>query len=207
MPARRPGTRVAYRQTESIVLLVLAIPSAAIDWRIAQTWSWPAGLVALWIGATALAVAAGLVRRQLRAIGCAMAILSLYAVPVVGAIIRWHVVPSPTALIGDGAYQTQLAGDFLLRGIDPYGADYGAAGLSAAPWGETFASPALHHLVTWPGQFLWPLPLQLAARPLGWGAEGVFLLAAPGLFLWVLFPLFPGRPGRLGAPPSSPIPR
>src|SRR5437773_356987 len=199
MPARRPGTRVAYRHIESIVLLVLAIPSAAIDWRIAQTWSWPAGLVALWIGATALAVAAGLIRRQLRAIGCAMAILSLYAVPVVGAIIRWHVVPSPTALIGDGAYQTQLAGDFLLRGIDPYGADYAAAGLSAAPWGETFASPALHHLVTWPGQFLWPLPLQLAARPLGWWDERVFLLVAAGLIWWLLSRLFPVAPGRLAA--------
>src|SRR5207302_8144559 len=199
MPARRPGTRVAYRHIESILLLVLAIPSAAIDWRIAQTWSWPAGLVALWIGATALAVAAGLIRRPLRAIGCAMAILSLYAVPVVGAIIRWHVVPSPTALIGDGAYQTQLAGDFLLRGIDPYGADYGAAGLSAAPWGETFASPALHHLVTWPGQFLWPLSLQLAARPLGWWDERAFLLVAAGLIWWLLSRLFPGAPGRLAA--------
>src|SRR5438309_11313196 len=113
MRARRPGTRVAYRHIESIMLLVLAIPSAAIEWRIAQTWSWPAGLVALWLGATALAVGAGLVRSQLRAIGSAMATLSLYAVPVVGAIIRWHVVPAPMALIGDGAYQTQLAGEFL----------------------------------------------------------------------------------------------
>src|SRR5207248_10811911 len=160
MPARRPGTRVAYRHIESILLLVLAIPSTAIDWRIAQTWSWPAGLIALWFGATALAVLAGLIRRQLRAIASALATLSLYAVPVVGAIVRWHVVPAPTALIGDGAYQTQLAGEFLLRGIDPYGADYGAARLSAAPWGETFASPALHHLVTWPVQCLWPPPLQ-----------------------------------------------
>src|SRR2546430_11174008 len=109
MPARRPGPRVAYRHIESILLLVLAIPSAAIDWRIAQTWSWPAGLVALWIGATTLAVAAGLVRRQLRAIGCAMATPSPYAVPVVGAIIPLHVGPPPTALIGDGRYQTHLA--------------------------------------------------------------------------------------------------
>src|SRR2546423_8196324 len=97
MPARRPGTRVAYRHIESIVLLVLAIPSAAIDWRIAQTWSWPAGLVALWIGATALAVAAGLIPRQLLAIGCAITILSLYRGPAVRAVIRWPLVPSPTA--------------------------------------------------------------------------------------------------------------
>jgi len=199
MSARRPGTRVGFRHVEALLLPVLAIASAAIDWRIAQTWSWPAGLVALWLGATALAVGAGLVRSQLRAIGSAMATLSLYAVPVVGAIIRWHVVPAPMALIGDGAYQTQLAGEFLLRGIDPYGADYAAAGLGAAPWGETFASPALHHLVTWPGQFLWPLPLQLVARPLGWWDERIFLLVAAGLTWWLLSRLFPGVPGRLAA--------
>ena len=199
VPARRPATRVVYRHAEPILLLGLAIPSAAIDLRIAQTWSWPAGLIALWLGATALAVGAALFRGQLRAIGSALVIGSLYAVPIVGAIIRWHTVPSPTALIGDGAYQTQLAGDFLLRGIDPYGADYAAAGLSAAPWGETFASPALHHLVTWPGQFLWPLPLQLAARPLGWWDERVFLLLAAGATGWLLLRLFPGLPGRLAA--------
>jgi len=128
-----------------------------------------------------------------------LAIVSLYAVPVMGAIIRWHLAPSTTALIGDGAYQTQLAGDFLLRGLDPYGADYAAAGLGAAPWGESFPSPALHHLVTWPGQFLWPLPLQLAARPLGWWDERFFLLLAAGATWWLLLRLFPGVPGRLAA--------
>jgi glycosyl transferase family 87 len=199
VPARRPATHLVYRHAEPVLLLGLAIPSAAIDWRIAQTWSWPAGLIALWLGATALAVGVALFRSQLRAIGSALAILSLYAVPVVGGIFRWHIVPSPGALIGDGAYQTQLAGDFLLRGIDPYGADYAAAGLGAAPWGETFASPALHHLVTWPGQFLWPLPLQLAARPLGWWDERIFLLVAAGLTWWLLSRLFPGVPGRLAA--------
>ena len=199
VPARRPATSVVYRHAEPILLVGLAIPSAAIDWRIAQTWSWPAALIALWLGATALAVGAAIFRGRLRAIGSALAIVSLYAVPIVGAIIRWHTVPAPTALIGDGAYQTQLAGDFLLRGIDPYGADYAAAGLGAAPWGETFASPALHHLVTWPGQFLWPLPLQLAARPLGWWDERIFLLVAAGLTWWILLRLFPGVPGRIAA--------
>ena len=199
VPVRRPATRVVYRYAEPILLVGLTIPSAAIDWRIAQTWSWPAGLIAVWLAATALAVGVALFRGRLRPIGSALAIVSLYAVPVVGAIIRWHTVPAPTALIGDGAYQTQLAGDFLLRGIDPYGADYAAAGLGAAPWGETFASPALHHLVTWPGQFLWPLPLQLATRPLGWWDERIFLLVAAGLTWWFLSRLFPGVPGRLAA--------
>src|SRR5213080_2151280 len=138
VPARRPATRVVYRHAEPILLVGLAIPSAAIDWRIAQTWSWPAALIALWLGATALAVGAAIFRGRLRALG-------------------------------------------------------------AAPWGETFASPALHHLVTWPGQFLWPLPLQLAARPLGWWDERIFLLVAAGLIWWLLSRLFPGAPGRLAA--------
>ena len=182
-----------------MLLLVLAIPSAAIDWRIAQTWSWPAGLTALWLAITGLAIGAGLLRHQLRALVSVLAIVSLYALPVVAAIVRWHVAPSSTALIGDGAYQTQLAGDFVLRGIDPYGADYASAGLGAAPWGESFPSPALHHLVTWPGQFVWPLPLQLAARQLGWWDERVFLLVAAGVTWWLLARLFPGVPGRLAA--------
>ena len=182
-----------------MLLLALAIPSAAIDWRIAQTWSWPAGLTALWLAITGLAIGAGLLRHQLRALVSVLAIVSLYALPVVAAIVRWHVAPSSTALIGDGAYQTQLAGDFVLRGIDPYGADYASAGLGAAPWGESFPSPALHHLVTWPGQFVWPLPLQLAARQLGWWDERVFLLVAAGVTWWLLARLFPGVPGPLAA--------
>lgn len=199
LPARRPRTRILFLHGEALLLVLLAIPSAAIDWRIAQVWSWPAGLTALWVGATTVAIAAGLIRPQIRAAVARLVIASLYAVPVAGAIIRWHLVPSGTALIGDGAYQTQLAGDFLLRGINPYGADYASAGLAAAPWAESFPSPALHHLVTWPGQFLWPLPLQLAARLVGWWDERVFLLLAAGLIWWLLTTLLPGVPGRLAA--------
>jgi hypothetical protein len=180
-----------------MLLLALAIPTAAIDWRIAQTWSWPAALTALWMAGTGIAIAVGLSRSQLRPVASLTAVLSLYALPVMGAIVRWHLVPSRTALIGDGAYQTRLAGDFLLRGIDPYGADYAAAGLSTAPWSEPFPSPALHHLVTWPGQFLWPLPLQMIGRLIGWWDERIFLLVTAGLIGWLLLMLLPGVAGRL----------
>lgn len=187
------------RHADTILLAVLGIPTAAIDWRIAATWSWPAPWVGLWFGATGLAFTAGVLRPRLRGAGSIIAAASLYAVPVVGAIIRWHLVPSRTALIGDAAYQTQLAGDFLLRGIDPYGADYARVGLGAAPWGESFPSPALHHLVTWPGQILLPLPLQFASRIAGWWDERVFLLIAAGAIWWLLVALLPGAPGRLAA--------
>ena len=125
-----------------ILLAVLGMTTAAIDWRIAATWAWTAPWVGVWLGATALALAVGAFRPRLRNVVSIGTAASLYAVPIVGAIIRWHVVPSRTALIGDAAYQTQLAGDFLLRGVDPYGADYARVGLGAAPWGESFPSPA-----------------------------------------------------------------
>src|SRR4030081_2610120 len=117
-----------------------------------------------------------------------------------GRIVRWHLVASPPAPIGDGAYQTQLAGDFVLHGIDPYGADYGRAGLAAAPWAEGFPSPALHQLVTWPGQFLFPLPLQALSKLLfGWWDERAFLLLAAAAIWILLGALLPGVPGRLAA--------
>lgn len=182
-----------------ILLALLAIPTAVIDWRIAAIWSWPAALIGLWIFGTAVVIAIGFSWPRLRAVVAFIAATSLYAVPIAGAIVRWHLVPSRTALIGDAAYQTQLAGDFLLKGIDPYGADYGRAGLAAAPWGESFPSPALHHLVTWPGQVLLPLPLQFVARLAGWWDERVFLLLAAGAIWWLLITLMPGAPGRLAA--------
>jgi hypothetical protein len=182
-----------------ILLALLAIPTAAIDSRIAAIWSWPAVLIGVWLGGTAVVIAVGFSWPRLRALLSFIAVAALYAVPIAGAILRWHFVPSRMALIGDAAYQTQLAGDFLLKGIDPYGADYGRAGLASAPWGESFPSPALHHLVTWPGQVLLPLPLQFVARLAGWWDERVFLLLAAGAIWWLLLRLMPGVPGRLAA--------
>ena len=198
LPARSPS--LVAQHGDALVLIFLGLPTAAIDWQIAVTWAVPA-----WIpGALACLVAAliitTLARPQLKAFAAAAVVGVLYALPVVGGIIRWHLVASPRALIGDGAYQTQLAGDFVLNRTDPYGADYGRAGLAAAPWGESFPSPALHHLVTWPGQFLFPLPLQTVSKlAFGWWDERVFLLLAAAAVWFLLGALFPGTPGRLAA--------
>ncbi len=181
-------------------MVLLAIPTGVIDWRIAETWSWPASATLVWFGLTAALLLLATVQPRWREAVAALTAASLYAVPVLGAVLRWHFVPSPRALIGDGAMQTQLAGQFLLQGTDPYGADYGSAGLASAPWGEPFPSPALHHLVVWPGQFLLPLPFQAAGRLLlGWWDERFFLLLA-GVVIWLgLRSLFPGTPGRMAA--------
>jgi Glycosyltransferase family 87 len=198
LPVRSPSVVAQYGDT--IVLVLLGLPTALIDWQIALTWALPAWIPALGAGAVVAVIATSLARPAWRAFASASAVAVLYALPVVGAVLRWHLVASPRALIGDGAYQTQIAGDFLLKGIDPYGADYGRAGLAAAPWAENFPSPALHHLVTWPGQFLFPLPLQAASKAVfGWWDERVFLLFAAAAVWLLLGALLPGIPGRMAA--------
>jgi hypothetical protein len=198
LPARSPS--IEARHGDALVLILLGLPTALIDWQIAITWALPA-----WIPVAAACVVVALIVTtlavpRLNAVVVAAAVAVLYALPVIGGIVRWHIVASPRALIGDGAYQTQLAGDFLLRGVDPYGADYGGAGLSAAPWAENFPSPALHHLVTWPGQFLLPLPFQAVSKLVfGWWDERLFLLIAAVVIWLLLGALLPGMPGRMAA--------
>jgi hypothetical protein len=198
LPARSPS--IVAQQGETVLLILLALPSVAIDWQIALTWGLPTWVPAVAVLMVGALIATMVVRPALKAFAAPAAVAVLYALPVAGAILRWHLVASPRALIGDGAYQTQLAGDFLLKGTDPYGADYGSAGLAAAPWAEGFPSPALHHLVTWPGQFLFPLPLQaLSKLVLGWWDERVFLLLAATAVWLLLTALLPGVPGRMAA--------
>lgn len=183
-----------------LLLLVLALPTALVDWQIVQTWSWPPVWTAVWLGLTLLAIMVGFAWLRLREAVAALVTGSLYGGPVITAIARWHFVPSPIALIGDGALQTQQAGDLLLHGIDPYGADYAALGLGRTPWAEPFANPALHHAVFWPGQFLLPIPLQAVSQTVfHWWDQRLFLwLAAVGI--WVLLRLLmPGMAGRAAA--------
>ena len=198
LPVRAPS--LVAQHADALVLLLLGVPTAAIDWQIAVTWALPAWVAPAGVCLVAALIVMMLIKPGAKSFAIAAVVAVLYALPVVGAIVRWHLVASPRALIGDGAYQTQLAGDFVLHGIDPYGADYGRAGLAAAPWGESFPSPALHHLVTWPGQFLLPLPLQAISRSVfGWWDERVFLLVA-AVAIWLLLgALFPGTPGRMAA--------
>ena len=198
LPAR--SSSVVALHGDTLLLILLSLPTAAIDWQIAVTWAVPGWIPAAGACLVAALIFTILVRPQVKSIGTAAVVAVLYALPVAGAILRWHLVASPRALIGDGAYQTQLAGDFVLQGIDPYGADYGRAGLAAAPWGESFPSPALHHLVTWPGQFLFPLPLQAASKLVfGWWDERVFLLLTAAVIWLLLGALLPGIPGRMAA--------
>jgi 4-amino-4-deoxy-L-arabinose transferase-like glycosyltransferase len=114
--------------------------------------------------------------------------------------VRWQLAPGTTVLIGDGAYQIQLARNLLLRGVDPYGFDYTGTGLERAPWGQPFANPALHHLDYWPGTIVLPLPLQAAFQFItGWWDERIWLLVAGAAVFVLLRWLLPGPAGRMAA--------
>lgn len=188
------------RHGEALLLVLLGLPTALIDWQIAATWRLPMWISLLGTVAALAGVAAVVVIRRFAGIGSATAVAALYALPVVGGIIRWHLVPSSTALIGDGAYQMQLSREVLMRGTDPYGFNYVGTGMERAPWGQSFPNPALHHLDYWPGTVLVPLPFQAAFKALfGWWDERLWLLLA-GVAIWVLLGrIAPGSIGRIAA--------
>jgi hypothetical protein len=191
---------VIRRHGETLLLLVLGIPSAAVGWQIARTWGLPGWLPASLVVLLAILVVAAAAQPRLKEVAASGAIAVLYALPILGAIVRWHLVPSATALIGDGAYQIQLARNLLMRGVDPYGFDYMGTGLERAPWGQPFPNPALHHLDYWPGTIVLPLPFQAAWQFVtGWWDERIWLLLAGAAVLVLLRQLLPGTAGRLAA--------
>jgi hypothetical protein len=181
-------------------LILLGLPTAAIDWQIARTWALPAWLILFGSAILLVAFAVAVGSARWRSPGASLVVAILYALPIIGGIIRWHLVPSTTALIGDGAYQMQLSRDVLMRGVDPYGFNYVGTGMERAPWGQSFPNPALHHLDYWPGTVLVPLPIQVAFKALfGWWDERIWLLLA-GVAIWMLLGrIAPGSIGRMAA--------
>lgn len=179
---------------------MLGLASGLIDWQIAITWSVPRWVALGCAVVVTLAVGASIVWTQLKEIASAATVAVLYALPVIGGIARWHLIPSPTALIGDGAYQTQLARNVLMRGVNPYGFNYVGTGLERTPWNQPFPNPALHHLDYWPGTIVLPLPVQAAFQGIfGWWDERIWLLLA-AIAVWLLLRrLVPGSAGRMAA--------
>jgi 4-amino-4-deoxy-L-arabinose transferase-like glycosyltransferase len=191
---------VIRRHGETLLLLLLGIPSAAVGWQIARTWGLSAWLPAVLAGLLGILVVAAVAQPRLKELAAIVAVFVLYALPTLGAVIRWHLVPSTMALIGDGAYQIQLARNLLMRGIDPYGFDYTGSGLERTPWGQPFPNPALHHLDYWPGTIVLPLPLQAAFQFVtGWWDERIWLLLAGAAVFVLLRWLLPGPAGRIAA--------
>ena len=188
------------RHGETLLLLVFGIPSVPVGWQIARTWGLPGWLPTTLAVLLVILVAAATVELRLREAAAAGAIAVLYALPIVGAIVRWHLAPGTTALIGDGADQIQLARNLLMRGVDPYGFDYTGTGLERAPWNQPFPNPALHHLDYWPGTIVLPLPVQAVFQFVaGWWDERIWLLLVGGAVFVLLRWLLPGPAGRMAA--------
>jgi hypothetical protein len=196
----RASSPVLIRHGDSLVLVILALSSGLIDWQIATTWSLPVWVPLLGAVLVTVGIGSSIVRPRLKELAAALTVAVLYAGPVIGGIARWHLVPSPTALIGDGAYQMQLARNVLMGGVDPYGFNYAGTGLERAPWNQPFPNPSLHHLDYWPGTIVLPLPLQAAFQGvLGWWDERIWLLLA-AMAVWILLRrLVPGAGGRMAA--------
>jgi hypothetical protein len=191
---------VIRRHGETLLLALFGIPSAAVGWQIARTWGLPGWLPALLAVLLFILIASSLLEPRLKEAAAAGAVVTLYGLPIVGAIVRWHLVPGTTTLIGDGAYQIQLARNLLMRGVDPYGFDYTGTGLERAPWGQPFPNPALHHLDYWPGTIVLPLPIQAVFQFLaGWWDERIWLLAAGAAVFLLLRWILPGTAGRMAA--------
>ena len=188
------------RHGETLLLALFGIPSAAVGWQIARTWGLPGWLPASLAVLLVILIASSLLEPHLKEAAAAGAVVTLYGLPIVGAIVRWHLAPGTTTLIGDGAYQIQLARNLLMRGVDPYGFDYTGTGLERAPWGQPFPNPALHHLDYWPGTIVLPLPIQaLFQFVAGWWDERIWLLLAGAAVFLLLRWLLPGTAGRMAA--------
>lgn len=182
------------------MLVILGLASGLIDWQIATTWALPLWIPLLGAMLVGFAIAGSVVRPQLKEGAAVIAVVVLYAWPVIGGIARWHLVPSRTALIGDGAYQIQLSRNVLMRGVDPYGFNYVGTGLERTPWNQPFPNPSLHHLDYWPGTIVLPLPVQAAFQGIfGWWDERIWLLLA-AVAVWLLLRrILPGGAGRMAA--------
>jgi uncharacterized membrane protein YqjE len=191
---------VIRRHGETLLLALFGVPSAAVGWQIARTWGLPGWLPAMLVLLLVIPIAAALLEPRLKEAAAAGVVVVLYVLPIVGAIARWRLVQSPTALIGDGAYQIQLARNLLMGGTNPYGHDYTGSGLEQAPWGQPFPNPALHHLDYWPGTIVLPLPVQAAFQFVtGWWDERIWLLLAGAAVFVLLRWLLPGTAGRMAA--------
>jgi hypothetical protein len=194
------SSSVLARHGDSLVLVMLGLASGLIDWQIATTWLLPVWIPLLCAVLVMVGIGASILRPRLKDSVAAASVAVLYALPVIGGIARWHLIPSPTALIGDGAYQMQLARNVLMRGIDPYGFNYVGTGLERTPWNQPFPNPSLHHLDYWPGTIVLPLPVQAAFQGvLGWWDERIWMLLA-AVAVWLLIRrMVPGVAGRMAA--------
>jgi len=97
LPAR--SSSIVAQNGDALVLIAFGLPTAAIDWQIAVTWALPAWVPAIAAVLVVALIVTALTRPAWKAFAAAGAVTLLYALPVIGGILRWHLVASPRALI------------------------------------------------------------------------------------------------------------
>jgi hypothetical protein len=133
----------------------------------------------------ALALPGGVERRSYRtwkrATLVALGVLIL-ALPIAGRAVQRFASGQPLRFAHDGGViQTEESARFLLRGIDPYGADY-----SKTPLAGVAIPGILRHNPYLPASFLLPAPLIALADAAGWPFDQrlvYLLLYAAGVWL------------------------
>ena len=96
LPIRSPS--LVAQHGDALALILLALPTGAIDWQIAVTWAVPAWVPAAGVSLVAALIVTMLARPRAKPVATAAVVALLYALPVVGAILRWHLVASPRAI-------------------------------------------------------------------------------------------------------------
>ncbi|MFN8474534.1 MAG: glycosyltransferase family 87 protein [Anaerolineae bacterium] len=129
-------------------------------------------------------------------------IVTIAIAPTLTSMVLRYRAGDPAQYAHDNPVQVEAAADYLLHGVNPYGADYFATPL--ARWsgytGATYSNnpndvpppdwkvnPALYHVVSLPFGLLAAVPFDVVSRAIfGWFDARVLYLAAYGLSLFLI---------------------
>ncbi len=142
-------------------------------------------------------------------------IVTIAVAPTLGSMVLRQRSGDPVAYVHDNPIQVEEAVTYMLRGIDPYGADYVNTPMAAWPHytGPTYSNnpndvpppdwtinPALYHVVSLPFGLLAAVPFHLLSNAiLGWFDARLLYLAAYLLSLGLVGILVQNPTQRLAA--------
>src|SRR5437588_10395468 len=90
VPVRAPS--LVAQHADALVLLLLGVPTAAIDWQIAVTWALPAWVAPAGVCLVAALIVMMLIKPGAKSFAIAAVVAVRYALQGVGATAVWPVV-------------------------------------------------------------------------------------------------------------------
>jgi hypothetical protein len=121
--------------------------------------------------------------------------LGAFAIAVIAlptaAFVAYRVQTGVPLHLQDGSYQTEIAAAELLRGRDPYGTDFAAAGMARWPmYTDPALSAGLHHYPYSPLTVLYAVPVVVVGQLTGLPPDlRPLLLITGALAFWVILTL------------------